>query len=89
MNETTIKAPATCSLFEEMKKAYTEVLEAKENAAAWNKEAASRMKNVNILIQAQRRIDAEAPDRAAFVEALKAAFATAEEAAENNTTEEQ
>lgn len=62
-------------LFDEMCKAYQEVLDAKENAKAWNQEASKRMKNVNILIQAQRRINPDSPDRDTFLQAIKENFA--------------
>ena len=70
MNETTIKNPQECALYDEIVKAYAEVTEALDNAQAWKKEAAARMKNVNILIQAQRRIDPASPqhDRKAHVD---------------------
>lgn len=80
MNETTTKNPQDCALYDEIVKAYAEVNEALDNAKAWKKEAAVRMKNVNILIQAQRRIDPASPERAEILEVVKAEFAETEEA---------
>ena len=76
MNNTEIKNPQNCSLFAEIVKAYAEVNDAIENSKAWRKEANERMKSVNILIAAQRKIDPAAPDRAAFIEAVKAEYET-------------
>lgn len=66
---TTTKNPADCSLYSEIVKAYAEVNDAIENSKAWRKEANER-------IAAQRKIDPAAPDRAAFIEAVKAEYET-------------
>ena len=75
MNEnTTIKTPEACNLFDEMLDMMKSVAEAKQNAKAWNEEARARMRKVRLLVNTQRAIDPEAPEVAAFMEALNAAI---------------
>lgn len=75
MNEnTTIKTPETCNLFDEMLELMKSVAEAKENAKAWSDEARARMRKVMLLIKTQRAIDPEAPEAAAFIAALDKAI---------------
>lgn len=47
-------------LYNEMKEAMQEVMNAEANARAWNQEARALMKDVDVLIRAAQKIDPEA-----------------------------
>lgn len=47
-------------LYEEIKAAMSEVMEAEQNAKAWAIEARTRMKSVDVIIRAAQKIDPEA-----------------------------
>ena len=90
MNENTnIKTPEACNLFDEMLELMRGVAEAKENAKAWNEEARNRMRKVKTLINAQRAIDPEAPEVAAFIEALDKAISEETENTEDTENTEE
>lgn len=72
-------------LYNEMKAAARDVMDAEENAAAWKKEAAERMKKVNNLIRAEEIASETKLDRKTVLEQLRAELTPAPEQSEPDT----
>lgn len=77
----------TYPLFDEMCNEYQRVLDAKDNAKAWNQEANRRMRNVRTLIQTQRKLDPNAPDQNTFIDEIKRRFNPVEQTEPDTTAE--
>ena len=58
-------------LYEEIKSAYSDVMEAEENAAGWKAEARERMKDVNTLIAAAEKVNKTKIDRKTLLNKIR------------------
>ena len=71
-------------LYNEIKEAVSVVMEAEANAAAWKQEARERMKNVNTLIAAAKKINkGQEIDANELIEKIRAELTPAETPEEN------
>lgn len=71
-------------LYPEIKTEYAKVLEAKDNAKAWSAEAKTRMKPVDILIAAARKLNPDMKiDRATLIKQMENELRPTEPAADD------
>lgn len=76
-------------LYAEIKEAYADVLEAKDNATLWNEEAKARMKKVDDHIKAARILNPDMKiDRASLIKQIESELRPAADAPEITTPDE-
>ena len=73
-------------LYSEIKAELVNVIEAEDNAKAWKREAANRMKDVNALITAAEKVNKTKFDRKALLAEIRAEL-EADEQAETDVEE--